>query len=112
MMAVVTVFYPAKPGSSFDMDYYLQNHMKMVEATWGPAGLRGYTVLKGVGAPGGGEPAFQVVTSLDFTSAEAFGAALAESGAKVMGDVPNFTDLQPMVQISDLAGSYGSGAVS
>ena len=107
-MAIVSVMYPSKAGSKFDMEYYLHNHMKMVADTWGKSGLRGYTVLKGVGAPGGGEAPFQVVVNLDFTSAEAFATSVAETGAKVMGDVPNFTDLQPTIQISEVSDTYTS----
>jgi uncharacterized protein (TIGR02118 family) len=109
-MAVVSVMYPARPGSKFDMSYYLDSHMKMVEETWAPVGLRGYSVMQGVRVPGGGEPAFQVVTNLDFTSAEAFEAAVAGSGAKIMGDIPNFTDTQPAIQISEVAGTYAGGS--
>ena len=108
-MAIVSVMYPAKTGSKFDMAYYLETHMKMVEQTWAPAGLRGYTVTQGVRAPGGGAPAFQVVTNLDFTSAEAFETAVAETGAKIMGDIPNFTDTQPAIQIGEVTGSYRGG---
>ena len=57
-------------------------------------------------APGGCEPVFQIVVNLDFESGDAFEAAVAQSGAKVMGDVPNFTDLQPTIQISDVADTY------
>ncbi len=107
-MAVVSVMYPATPGSRFDMDYYLTKHMTMVAEVWSPVGLRGYQVLKGVRAPGGGEPLFQVVVNLDFESADAFEAAVAQSGAQVMGDIPNFTDAEATIQISDLADTYGA----
>ena len=107
-VAIVSVMYPAKPGSRFDMDYYLRTHMTMVAEVWSPVGLRGYQVLKGVRAPGGGEPAFQVVVNMDFESADAFEAAVAQSGAQVMGDVPNFTDTTPTLQISDVADTYGA----
>ncbi len=105
-MAIVSVMYPGTSGSKFDMDYYLHKHMPMVAETWTPAGLHGYYVLKGQPGADGGPPAYQVIVNLDFSSAEAFQAAVAESGAKVMGDVPNFTDLQPVIQVSDLADSY------
>ena len=107
-MAIVSVMYSAGPGSRFDMDYYLNKHMTMVAEVWSPVGLRGYQVLKGVRAPGGGEPVFQVVVNLDFESADAFEAAVAQSGARVMGDIPNFTDAEASIQISDVAGTYGS----
>ena len=105
-MAIVSVMYPGKPGSKFDMEYYLHKHMTMVAETWGPAGLRSYQVLKGHPGADGAPPAYQVIVNMDFSSAEAFQAAVAQSGAKVMGDVPNFTDLQPTLQVSDVADSY------
>ena len=108
-MAIVTVMYPSKAGSKFDMDYYLNKHMTMVAETWGPVGLRGYTVLRGLASADGSPPINQIVVNLDFTSPEAFQAAVEASGAKVMGDVPNFTDTQPSLQISELASTVTVG---
>ncbi len=107
-MAIVSVMYPAAAGSKFDMDYYLHKHMPMVAETWSPAGLRGYTVLRGAPGPDGSGPVFQVIVEMDFESAAAFEAALARTGAKVMGDVPNFTDVTPTLQVSDVADSYSA----
>jgi hypothetical protein len=42
-----------------------------------------------------------VITVLGFESLEAFRAAARQSGAEVMGDVGNFTDVTPIVQIND-----------
>lgn len=106
-VAIVSVMYPATPGSRFDMDYYLRKHMTMVAEVWSPVGLRGYQVLKGVRAPGGGEPVFQVVVNMDFESADAFEAAIARNGAQVLGDIVNFTDTEPTIQISDVADTHG-----
>jgi uncharacterized protein (TIGR02118 family) len=105
-MATVTVMYAAKPESKFDMDYYLNTHMKMVEASWGPSGLRGYKVLRGTPGADGAAPPYHVLVNLDFTSAAAFAASVAETGAKVMGDVPNFTDIQPSLQVNDVIATY------
>ena len=89
-MAIVSVMYPGKSGSTFDMDYYLSKQMTMVSETWTPAGLRGYQVLRGHPGADGPPPAYQVIVNMDFRSAEAFQAAASQSGAKIMGDVPNF----------------------
>ena len=103
-MAIITVLYPSAPGAKFDMDYYLTKHMPMVQETWGGAGLTSYQVIKGHPAADGAAPPFHVISTLNFTSAEAFGAAVAASGAKVMGDVPNFTDISPALQVSEVVG--------
>ena len=39
---------------------------------------------------------------MSITSVEAFGAAMATHGAEVMGDIPNYTDAQPVLQISEI----------
>ena len=31
---------------------------------------------------------------------------LATHGAKIMGDIPNFTDVQPKIQISDIVSKF------
>lgn len=107
-MIVVTVMYPAKPDAKFDLDYYLNKHMPLVQDSWGKAGLQSYNILHGQPGPDGSPPAFHLIANLNFATAEAFQGALAQSGAKVMGDVPNFTDLTPAVQISNTVGAWGS----
>ena len=47
-MIVVTVMYPENEGATFDMDYYLSTHMKLVGDKWGGMGLKGARILKGI----------------------------------------------------------------
>ena len=53
-MIKVSVMYPSGPDARFDMDYYRDRHMPMVQARMGGA-LKFYTVDRGLagGAPGG-----------------------------------------------------------
>jgi len=99
-MVKVHILYPYHPGVRFDMAYYCEKHMPMVKARLGEA-CTGFTVDAGLAGLGPGQPApFVAVGTLLCTSAEAFGAALAPHAAEVMGDVPNYTDAQPQLQIS------------
>lgn len=99
-MIRVHIFYP--PSSRFDMAYYCERHMPMVQARIGAA-CTGFTVDAGMagGAPGSSPP-YAAVGALTITSIEAFGAAMAQHGAEIMGDVPNYTDAQPVLQISQV----------
>ncbi len=101
-MIKVHVLYPNTPGVRFDMAYYVDRHMPMVQAKIGAA-CTGYTVDAGMagGAPGQAAP-FVAVGTLLVTSVEAFGAAMGEHGAEIMGDIPNYTDAQPVIQISEV----------
>ena len=40
---------------------------------------------------------------VDFESLEAFQDAVGTHGEEIFGDVPNFTNITPVVQISDIA---------
>ncbi len=97
---VVTVSYPFKAGSRFDLDYYMNRHMPMVSELWGPEGLAEAHVLQGTGTPAG-EPAPVGVTALlHFASLRAFKSAGKKHGAAVMGDIKNFTDIEPVIQFN------------
>ena len=101
-MIKVHILYPNTPGVRFDMAYYTDRHMPMVQARIGAA-CSGFTVDAGLagGAPGQAAP-YVAVGTLLVTSVEAFGAAMAQHGAEVMADIPNYTDAQPVIQISEV----------
>ena len=101
-MIKVHILYPNNPGVRFDMPYYTDRHMPMVAARIGAA-CTGFTVDAGLASGVPGQPApYVAVGALLVTSVEAFGAAMAQHGAEIMGDVPNYTDAQPVIQISDV----------
>ena len=101
-MVIVSVMYPAAAGASFDMDYYLKTHVPLVGTRWKNCGLREAKVLSGVGAPGGGAPTYSVIALLTFDSAADFDQAVARHGAEVIGDIPNFSSVQPVIQVNDV----------
>jgi uncharacterized protein (TIGR02118 family) len=102
LMTIVSVLYPNKPGAKFDMDYYLSSHIPMVERVLAPA-IRKVTVEKGVGgAMPGTDAAYLVVADLHFDSPEAFGAAFGPVAGQIQGDVPNYTDIEPIVQVNEV----------
>ena len=100
-MATIAVLYPAKPGSRMDLNYYRTKHIPLVKARWTEHGLESVTVLQTQGTADGSDPAYQIITLLTFPSMKEFGKAAKASGAEVMGDIPNFTDVTPQVQFMD-----------
>lgn len=101
-MIKVSVLYPYKEGVGFDMGYYLDSHIPMVRNKLGAA-CKGAAVEQGLagGAPGT-PPAYVAMGHLFFESVEAFQAAFAPHATAIMGDIPNYTALQPVIQISDV----------
>ena len=101
-MIKVSVFYPAGDGKNFNYDYYCNNHIPLVSKTFGDA-LKQASYDKGLGGgvPGSTAP-FVAMANLFFNSMEEFGAAFAAGAPTLMGDLPNFTNIEPVVQISEV----------
>ena len=62
-----------------------------------------YTVEKGLagGAPGT-PPAFVAMCALICDSAEGFQTAMQAHGAEILGDIANYTDIAPVLQVSEV----------
>jgi uncharacterized protein (TIGR02118 family) len=103
-MVVVSVTYPNTPGSRFDERYHVVEHAALLQSRWAAMGLREVTLLRGAGTPDGGPAPWRVIALLTFESADALQRALAAHGAEVLGDIPKFTDVQPVIQVNERFG--------
>jgi uncharacterized protein (TIGR02118 family) len=101
-MIKVSVLYPAGENTKFDMDYYCKSHMPMVQQKFGAACKR-IGVEQGLagGAPGA-PPAYVAMGHLYFDSVADFQAAFAPHAASIMADIPNYTNIHPVIQISQV----------
>ena len=101
-MTKVSVMYPNGDGKTFDMDYYLNTHLPMVKNLLGNS-LIDASVERGLSsaAPGSVAP-FAGMGIMYFNSVEDFGQAFGPNAAEIMGDLPNFTNIEPVVQISEI----------
>lgn len=101
-MIKVSVMYPNGSDAKFDMPYYLDRHMPMVRDLMGAA-LKGVNIDQGLagGQPGAPAP-YAVLCHLLFDSVEAFQSTFDKHGAAILGDIPNYTNTQPTVQVSQV----------
>ena len=101
-MLKVTIMYPNEEGKTFDMDYYSSKHMPMVAGLLGDA-LKGYAIDKGISGRTPGEPVpFLAIGYLYIESAEAYNAAFGPNAKQILDDIPNYTNIKPKVQISEV----------
>jgi len=101
-MIKVTVAYPNSARSHFDIRYYCDTHIPLVRRLLGPA-LKGVAVEHGIRGAAPGSPApFLAIGQLQFDSVEAFQSAFGRHSQEIMSDVPNYTDIQPVIQISEV----------
>ena len=101
-MIKVSVFYPNEEGKKFDMEYYCNNHIPMVLGKLGDA-CKGGAVEQGLGgAQPGSPPIYIAMGHLLFDSIEDFQTAFGPHANEIMGDIPNYTDVQPLIQVSEV----------
>ena len=100
-MVCISVIYPNAPGRKFDHDYYAQRHMPLVMDRCKSLGLIRYEIDKGLagGAPGSPAP-FTCIGRLYFNTVEEFQTAMGKHGPEFLGDVPNYTDIELQIQVS------------
>jgi uncharacterized protein (TIGR02118 family) len=101
-MIKVSVLYPASDTAKFDIDYYCKSHMPMVQEKLG-AVCRSVAVEQGLaGGAAGAPPTYVAMGHLYFDTVAEFQDALAPHAGEIMGDIPNFTNVQPVIQISEV----------
>jgi uncharacterized protein (TIGR02118 family) len=101
-MIRVNIFYPNKEGARFDLDYYLHTHMPMAIEKLGSS-LKSVSIEHGVsGVQPGTQPAYVVMCNYTFDSADAFLAAFLPHAQVLQGDMPNYTDIEPVMQFSEI----------
>jgi uncharacterized protein (TIGR02118 family) len=101
-MIKVSVLYPNNEGSKFDIDYYCKKHIPMVQQKLGSA-CKSVDVEQGISGPTpGSRPAYVAIGHLYFESVPEFQAAFGPHSKEIMGDIPNYTNLQPIIQVSEV----------
>ena len=77
-------------------------HMPMVQQKLGPACKR-MAVEQGIAGGAPGAPATYVAMGhLYFDSTDAFQAAFAPHAQSILADIPNYTNTQPTIQVSEV----------
>jgi uncharacterized protein (TIGR02118 family) len=105
-MVCISVVYLNASGKKFDHDYYAQTHMPLVRDRCKSSGLIRYEIDRGLGGGAPGSPApFACIGRLYFDTVEGFQKAMGAHGPELIGDVPNFTDIEPQIQVSQMTQS-------
>ncbi len=102
-MIKVSVLYANEEGKKFDMDYYSGKHMPLVQSRLDSMGLLRIEVERGVSSADPNAPApFVAIGVLYFNTVEEVHEGFKTHGREIMGDIPNYTDIAPQFQISEI----------
>lgn len=97
-MYCVSVAYPQKPGGTFDFEYYVQKHVPLVAGLVGTNAIKA-EVRKGIASADGSAAHFVCMANFWIKSVPEFQATLAKHGKEILGDIPNFTNIEPILQV-------------
>jgi len=101
-MIKVTILYPNGDGKTFDMDYYSNKHMPMLKTLMGDS-LKLLEIDKGISGRTPDEPVpYLAIGYLYFDKLSAYQNSFGPNAEKIVGDIPNYTNTQPVVQISEV----------
>jgi len=102
-MLCITAVYPNDPGSRFDAGYYRASHAPLATALLTPHGLIAIRTTIGIAGLDGSPSPYWAVSELHFPSRGDFDAAIAANGDALFADIPNYTNVTPILQVSELA---------
>lgn len=100
-MIKVSVLYPYEEGEVFDYKYWNTTHLSLVQELLGPMGLVKGEMEKGVsGTDPNSSPPFIAIAHLFFNSTEEVHEAFTIHAQTIIADIPNYTNIKPIFQIS------------
>lgn len=98
----VAILYPGGEGKFFDMAYYEKTHMPLVAAYLGK-NLKYYEIDRGVSGRSPEEQAPYVAVGYFYVyDLGAYHQAIAQNREPIVGDIKNYTNILPTVQISEI----------
>ncbi|WP_281556075.1 EthD family reductase [Thalassomonas sp. RHCl1] len=99
-MIKVSVLYPNSQQAEFNLDYYCNSHIPMVQEKLGNA-CKKVTVESGLcGAEPEASAPYIAMGHLYFDSLTKYQQAFAPHAEDLLNDIPNYTNVQPEIQIS------------
>ncbi len=101
-MVKIAIMYPNQEGKTFNMDYYSEKHMPMCAELFGDA-LQVMEIDKGIAGRSPEEPVpYLAIGYFYFNELSEYQNAFGPNAEQILGDIPNYTDIQPVVQISEV----------
>lgn len=103
-MIKISILYPNNEGARFDLRYWVDTHMPLsIELLSAHPGFKGVSVERGLGgAVPGTNAAYVAMCHFMFDAVESFMAAFTPHAAALQGDMPNYTDVEPIIQINEV----------
>jgi uncharacterized protein (TIGR02118 family) len=94
--------YPRQAGKTFDLEYYIREHMALVHEKMDALGLQQVEVDGGIPGLDGQESPFFAIGHLQFHSFEEYEMAFTAVGKDLIDDIPNYSNVEPLVFVGEV----------
>ncbi len=101
-MVKLSIFYPNVEDKKFDKDYYLNVHMPLTIKLQGDAVKHVEVEFGFSGGQPGSQPPYVALCHFVYDSFEAFQQAFMPHAKTLMEDIANYTDIETMIQFSEI----------
>lgn len=98
-MIRLTALYPRSAGKKFDLEYYKNHHMPLVQRLLSPLKVE---IDAGVPNQQGEPSPYIAVGYVTFTSLEHLAAGFGAAQDALHADIAHYTDIEPIIQISEV----------
>ncbi len=101
-MFKVTILYPSGEGKTFDMNYYESKHMPMVAGFLG-RNLNFYEIENGLsGRTSSDKAPYAAIGTFYIKDVSEYNKAIAQNRDTIIKDFKNYTNIQPIINISEI----------
>ncbi len=101
-MIRITALYRNTADSRFDFDYYVNTHMPLAQKRLADFGMGRFEVEKGLEAVDGEAAPYVCVSHAEISTIDDLRRGLEEHGEELFADIPNYTNIEPEIQISEI----------
>lgn len=101
-MIKVAILYPNGESKTFDMAYYTNKHFPLLRRLFGNS-MKATAIDKGIAGRAPGEPTpYLAIGYLYFDNVTAFQEGMKAHSREIRDDIPHYTNITPVVQISEV----------
>lgn len=98
----ISIMYPFAEGKKFDLEYYEKTHMPMVAGYLG-SNLVKYTIEKGIASGIPNQPLPYMAIGIFYVKKlEDYQAAITPNRDAIRADIPKYTDITPIILVSEV----------
>ena len=101
-MIKLTILYPNGEGKTFDMNYYSTKHMPLAASLFGES-LKAMQIDNVIGGQTPDVPVpYLAIGYFYFENMASLQSAVAPHSAQLQADIPNYTNIQPVILVSEV----------